>query len=118
MIHKGQVRWVNDDDVRQQNRFIDRLCDLAALLHRPVLLETSAVAVFNGCSTSFHIEQSPFSYHSLSSSYASDAVSKEVFTNFNVQLNQFGWRVAFLFILTPDSGTRLGQVETNCHCYP
>ena len=30
MIRKGQVRWVSDDDVRRQNRFIDRLFDLAA----------------------------------------------------------------------------------------
>ena len=30
MIRKGQTRWVSDDDVRQQNRFIDRLFDLAA----------------------------------------------------------------------------------------
>jgi len=30
MILKGQVRWVSDEDVRQQNRFIDRLFDLAA----------------------------------------------------------------------------------------
>jgi transposase-like protein len=30
MIRKGQVRWVSDADVRQQNRFIDQLFDLAA----------------------------------------------------------------------------------------
>ena len=30
MIRKGQARWVCDDDVRQQNRFIDQLFDLAA----------------------------------------------------------------------------------------
>ena len=30
MIRKGQERWVSDDDVRQQNWFIDRLFDLAA----------------------------------------------------------------------------------------
>ena len=30
MIRKGQVRWVSDADVRQQNRFIDKLFDLAA----------------------------------------------------------------------------------------
>jgi len=30
MIRKGQARWVSEDDVRQQNRFIDRLFDLAA----------------------------------------------------------------------------------------
>jgi len=30
MIPKGQARWVSDDDVRQQNRFIDSLFDLAA----------------------------------------------------------------------------------------
>ena len=30
MIRKGQVRWVSDDDVSQQNRFIDQLFDLAA----------------------------------------------------------------------------------------
>jgi IS6 family transposase len=30
MIRKGQARWVSDDDVRQQNRFIDQLFDLAA----------------------------------------------------------------------------------------
>src|SRR5271163_4705276 len=30
MIRKGQARWVSDADVRQQNRFIDRLFDLAA----------------------------------------------------------------------------------------
>jgi len=30
MIRKGQARWVSDDDVRYQNRFIDRLFDLAA----------------------------------------------------------------------------------------
>jgi transposase-like protein len=29
MIRKGQARWVSDD-VRQQNRFIDQLFDLAA----------------------------------------------------------------------------------------
>jgi IS6 family transposase len=29
MIRKGQVRWVSDHDVRQQNRFIHRLFDLA-----------------------------------------------------------------------------------------
>jgi hypothetical protein len=29
MIPKGQARWVSDD-VRQQNRFIDQLFDLAA----------------------------------------------------------------------------------------
>jgi transposase, IS6 family len=30
MIRKGQARWVNDADLRQQNQFIDRLFDLAA----------------------------------------------------------------------------------------
>jgi hypothetical protein len=30
IIRKGQARWVSDDDVRQQNRFIDQLFDLAA----------------------------------------------------------------------------------------
>jgi transposase-like protein len=30
MIRKGQARWVSDHDVRQQNRFIDQLFDLAA----------------------------------------------------------------------------------------
>ena len=30
MIRKGQARWVSDADVRKQNRFIDRLFDLAA----------------------------------------------------------------------------------------
>ena len=30
MIRKGQARWVRDNDVRQQNRFIDRLFDLAS----------------------------------------------------------------------------------------
>jgi len=30
MIRKGQARWVSDNDVRQQNQFIDRLFDLAA----------------------------------------------------------------------------------------
>ena len=30
MIRKGQARWVSDANVRQQNRFIDRLFDLAA----------------------------------------------------------------------------------------
>jgi transposase, IS6 family len=30
MIHKGQARWVRDDDARQQNQFIDKLFDLAA----------------------------------------------------------------------------------------
>jgi transposase, IS6 family len=30
MIRKGQARWVSDDDVRQQNRFINKLFDLAA----------------------------------------------------------------------------------------
>ena len=30
MIRKGQARWVGDDDVRQQNHFIDKLLDLAA----------------------------------------------------------------------------------------
>jgi IS6 family transposase len=30
MIRKGQTRWVSDNDVRQQNRFIDQLFDLAA----------------------------------------------------------------------------------------
>ncbi len=30
MIRKDQARWVSDDDVRQQNHFIDRLFDLAA----------------------------------------------------------------------------------------
>jgi hypothetical protein len=29
MIRKGQARWVSDD-VRQQNRFIDKLFDLVA----------------------------------------------------------------------------------------
>jgi len=30
MIGKGQARRVSDNDVRQQNRFIDQLFDLAA----------------------------------------------------------------------------------------
>ena len=30
MIRKGQARWLSHDDVRQQNRFIDRLFELAA----------------------------------------------------------------------------------------
>ena len=30
MIRKGQARWISDNDVRQQNRFIDQLFDLAA----------------------------------------------------------------------------------------
>ena len=30
MIRKGQARWLSDNDVRQQNRFIDQLFDLAA----------------------------------------------------------------------------------------
>jgi IS6 family transposase len=30
MIRKGQTRWVSENDVRQQNRFIDQLFDLAA----------------------------------------------------------------------------------------
>ena len=30
MIRKGQARWVSDAHVRQQNRFIDSLFDLAA----------------------------------------------------------------------------------------
>ena len=30
MIRKGQARWVSDDDVRQQNQFIDQLFNLAA----------------------------------------------------------------------------------------
>ena len=30
MIRKGQARWVSGHDVRQQNRFIDRLFDLPA----------------------------------------------------------------------------------------
>jgi IS6 family transposase len=30
MIRKRQAKWVNDHDVRQQNRFIDRLFNLAA----------------------------------------------------------------------------------------
>jgi hypothetical protein len=30
MIRKGQARWLGDHDVRQQNRFIDQLFDLAA----------------------------------------------------------------------------------------
>jgi len=30
IIRKGQARWVRDDDVRQQNQFIDKLFDLAA----------------------------------------------------------------------------------------
>jgi hypothetical protein len=30
MIRKGQARWVREDDVRQQNRFIDQLFELAA----------------------------------------------------------------------------------------
>jgi transposase-like protein len=30
MIRKGQARWVSDDDVRQQNQFIDQLFDLTA----------------------------------------------------------------------------------------
>jgi transposase, IS6 family len=30
MIRQGQARWVSDDDVRQQNQFIDRMFDLAA----------------------------------------------------------------------------------------
>ena len=30
MMRKGQARWIGDHDVRQQNRFIDHLFDLAA----------------------------------------------------------------------------------------
>jgi len=30
MIRKGQARWVNKNDVRQQNQFIDKLFELAA----------------------------------------------------------------------------------------
>ncbi len=30
MIRKGQARWISDYDVRRQNRFIDRLFELAA----------------------------------------------------------------------------------------
>ena len=30
MIRKGQARWVSGADVRQQNRFIDQLFELAA----------------------------------------------------------------------------------------
>jgi hypothetical protein len=30
MISKGQAWWVSDDDVRDQNQFIDQLFDLAA----------------------------------------------------------------------------------------
>jgi hypothetical protein len=30
MIRKGQEQWVSDDDVRQQNQFIDQLFDLIA----------------------------------------------------------------------------------------
>ena len=30
MIRKGQAQWVSDDDVRQQNQFIDKLFDRAA----------------------------------------------------------------------------------------
>ncbi len=30
MIRKEQARWVNDNDVRQPNRFIDQLFDPAA----------------------------------------------------------------------------------------
>ena len=30
MIRKGQARWVSDDDVRKQNKFIDKLFDMAA----------------------------------------------------------------------------------------
>jgi transposase, IS6 family len=29
MIRKGQVRWIHDHNVRQQNQFIDQLFDLA-----------------------------------------------------------------------------------------
>jgi transposase-like protein len=30
MIRKAQARWVSGDDVRKQNRFIDKLFDLPA----------------------------------------------------------------------------------------
>jgi hypothetical protein len=30
MIRKGQARWISTKDIRQQNRFIDELFDLAA----------------------------------------------------------------------------------------
>ena len=30
MIRKGQARWVSGEDVRKQNRFIDKLFDLSA----------------------------------------------------------------------------------------
>jgi hypothetical protein len=30
MIRKGQAWWLSDDDVREQNQFIDPLFDLAA----------------------------------------------------------------------------------------
>ncbi len=30
MIRKGQARWISGNNVHQQNRFIDRLLDLAA----------------------------------------------------------------------------------------
>ena len=47
MIRKGQARWVSDNDVRQQNRFIDQLFDLGCLKpHRPVPLGNSSVNIF------------------------------------------------------------------------
>jgi hypothetical protein len=30
MIRKEQARWLSNNDIRQQNRFIDQLFDLAA----------------------------------------------------------------------------------------
>ena len=30
MIRKGQARWVSDDEIRKQNKFVDQLFDLAA----------------------------------------------------------------------------------------
>jgi hypothetical protein len=30
MIRKEQARWLSSNDIRQQNRFIDKLFDLAA----------------------------------------------------------------------------------------
>jgi DDE domain len=47
MIRKGQARWVSNDDVRQQNRFIDQTVRSGGLRpRRPVPLGTSSVTVF------------------------------------------------------------------------
>jgi hypothetical protein len=46
MIRKGQARWVSDHDVRHQNRFIDRLFDLAASDLAAHFLSRPPVTVF------------------------------------------------------------------------